>query len=487
MRPERRYQLVTSGVATCSVVLAILVANHPVSQRLLTSLPLGARLTPVVLAGERLARAVAVTTAVMVVALVPSFTRPRRVLDVITITGRQVVIGCFALAAIGYLDYTFRLPRTTFVLTALLLCSLPAVFVAINDRLFAGADRAVIVGDDRERIERSIDETDRPIAGYVSPPRRRTTDADVNADADANAESRSTAVPVTDGGALTDGGNAVNARIGDLRRLGELSQLSGVLRNYDVERAVLAFGAPDRTAFFRALAACHSHGVSVTAHRECAESVLTKDEHSDFVDIDLEPWHWTNHVLKTLFDKAFALAGLLVLAPLMLAIAVAIKLDSPGPVLYSQDRTTTFGETFRLYKFRSMVTDAETEGGARLSDEDDGDIDPRVTRIGRVLRRTHLDELPQLLSILYGKMSVVGPRPERPELDTDINSNIAEWRKRWFVKPGLTGLAQVNEVSSTNPELKLHYDIEYIRHQSFGLDVRIVGRQIQTVLLDLLS
>ena len=477
MRPERRYQLVTSGVATCSVVLAILVANHPVSQRLLTSLPLGARLTPVVLAGEALARAVAVTTAVMVVALVPSFARPRRVLDVITITGRQVVIGCFALAAIGYLDYTFRLPRTTFVLTALLLCSLPAVFVAINDRLFAGADRAVIVGDDRERIERSIDETDRPIAGYVSPPRRRTTDADVNADA----ESRSTAVPVTDGGALTDGGNAVNARIGDLRHLGELSQLSGVLRNYDVERAVLAFGAPDRTAFFRALAACHSHGVSVTAHRECAESVLTKDEHSDFVDIDLEPWHWTNHILKTLFDKAFALAGLLVLAPLMIAIAVAIKLDSPGPVLYSQDRTTTFGETFRLYKFRTMTP---RSGDATPVDDEEN---VHITRVGRLLRRTHLDEIPQLYSILAGDMSTVGPRAAWiEEEERFLEAREGQWRKRWFVKPGLTGLAQVNEVSSTNPELKLHYDIEYIRHQSFGLDVKIVSRQIRTVLMDLL-
>ena len=481
MRPERRYQLVTSGVATCSVVLAILVANHPVSQRLLTSLPLGARLTPVVLAGEALARAVAVTTAVMVVALVPSFTRPRRVLDVITITGRQVVIGCFALAAIGYLDYTFRLPRTTFVLTALLLCSLPAVFVAINDRLFAGADRAVIVGDDRERIERSIDETDRPIAGYVSPPRRRTTDADVNADADANAESRSTAVPVTDGGALTDGGNAVNARIGDLRRLGELSQLSGVLRNYDVERAVLAFGAPDRTAFFRALAACHSHGVSVTAHRECAESVLIKGGHSDFVDIDLEPWHWTSHILKTLFDKAFALAGLLVLAPLMIAIAVAIKLDSPGPVLYSQDRTTMFGETFRLYKFRTMTP----RSGDTTPVDDEENV--HITRVGRLLRRTHLDEIPQLYSILAGDMSAVGPRAAWIEEEEQfLEAREGQWRKRWFVKPGLTGLAQVNEVSSTNPELKLHYDIEYIRHQSFGLDVKIVSRQIRTVLMDLL-
>jgi lipopolysaccharide/colanic/teichoic acid biosynthesis glycosyltransferase len=100
------------------------------------------------------------------------------------------------------------------------------------------------------------------------------------------------------------------------------------------------------------------------------------------------------------------------------------------------------------------------------------------------LRRTHLDELPQLLSILTGDMSVVGPRPERPAIDAEIDAAVAGWPRRWFVKPGLTGLAQVNDVSSVNPELKLRYDVEYIRRRSFALDVRIVLGQLRTVLTD---
>jgi lipopolysaccharide/colanic/teichoic acid biosynthesis glycosyltransferase len=165
----------------------------------------------------------------------------------------------------------------------------------------------------------------------------------------------------------------------------------------------------------------------------------------------------------------------------MIAIAVAIKLDSPGPVLYSQDRTTTFGETFRLYKFRTMTP----RSGDTTPVDDEENV--HITRVGRLLRRTHLDEIPQLYSILAGDMSAVGPRAAWIEEEEQfLEAREGQWRKRWFVKPGLTGLAQVNEVSSTNPELKLHYDIEYIRHQSFGLDVKIVSRQIRTVLMDLL-
>uniref|UniRef100_UPI003EBFF86D sugar transferase n=1 Tax=Halobaculum sp. EA56 TaxID=3421648 RepID=UPI003EBFF86D len=149
-----------------------------------------------------------------------------------------------------------------------------------------------------------------------------------------------------------------------------------------------------------------------------------------------------------------------------------------GSVLYKQERTAVFGETFDVYKFRSMVENAEAETGATISDEDDGGIDPRVTDVGRVLRRTHLDEIPQLWSVLRGDMSVVGPRPERPELDSDIQTGVVEWQKRWFVKPGLTGPAQVSGVTGVEPREKLRYDIEYVRDQSFGYDMKLVTRQV---------
>jgi lipopolysaccharide/colanic/teichoic acid biosynthesis glycosyltransferase len=134
-----------------------------------------------------------------------------------------------------------------------------------------------------------------------------------------------------------------------------------------------------------------------------------------------------------------------------------------------------------------MVTNAE-EKGAKLSDEDTGGIDPRVTRVGRILRQTHLDEIPQLQSILRGHMSVVGPRPERPQLDQDMKLDAAEWRSRWFVKPGLTGLAQIKNATGNQPAKKLRYDIEYNRRQSFRFDLKIIFRQfwyIGTVVLPL--
>jgi lipopolysaccharide/colanic/teichoic acid biosynthesis glycosyltransferase len=136
-------------------------------------------------------------------------------------------------------------------------------------------------------------------------------------------------------------------------------------------------------------------------------------------------------------------------------------------MLYSQERTAAFGDTFTVAKFRSMVPNAEEKSGAKLSEEDDGEVDPRVTRVGRVLRQTHLDEFPQLWSILLGDMSVVGPRPERPGLDQDMEMTAAEWRNRWFVKPGLTGLAQIHGATGFDPEEKLRYDVEYIRKQGF--------------------
>jgi lipopolysaccharide/colanic/teichoic acid biosynthesis glycosyltransferase len=172
-------------------------------------------------------------------------------------------------------------------------------------------------------------------------------------------------------------------------------------------------------------------------------------------------------MLKRAFDVVFAAGGLLILTPVIVMIAVAIKIDSPGPLLYQQHRTATFGETFSIYKFRSMIPDAEAETGVKLSEEDTGGIDPRVTQVGRFLRATHLDEIPQLWSILRGDMSVVGPRPERPEIDTRIKATKIDWSKRWFIKPGLTGLAQINDATGHEPRAKLRYDIQYVREQSF--------------------
>jgi len=212
------------------------------------------------------------------------------------------------------------------------------------------------------------------------------------------------------------------------------------------------------------------------------DSVLTAaGDVGELVDIDIEPWDIQDYVLKRVFDVAFSAVGLIALSPVIAAIAVGIKLDDGGSILYRQERTAVFGETFDVYKFRSMVENAEDATGAKISEEDAGGVDDRVTKMGRVLRQTHLDEIPQLWSVLKGDMSVVGPRPERPSIDADIQTGVTDWRKRWFVKPGLTGLAQVNDVTGANPDEKLRYDLQYVKSQSFSYDLKLVVRQIWMV------
>jgi lipopolysaccharide/colanic/teichoic acid biosynthesis glycosyltransferase len=134
-----------------------------------------------------------------------------------------------------------------------------------------------------------------------------------------------------------------------------------------------------------------------------------------------------------------------------------------------------------------MVENAEAETGVTISEEDAGGVDPRVTRVGRILRRTHLDEVPQLWSVLVGDMSVVGPRPAQTAIEHEFESGVPQWPKRWFVKPGLTGLAQIRGVTGHEPAEKLRNDLEYIRRQSLSFDVRIVVREISDVLSDLVG
>jgi lipopolysaccharide/colanic/teichoic acid biosynthesis glycosyltransferase len=274
---------------------------------------------------------------------------------------------------------------------------------------------------------------------------------------------------------VTDGGTV------ELERLGGLSRIEDVLVEYDVDTVVLAFEHTDRAEFFGALDACYEHGIAAKVHRDHADAVLTAEgDFGTLVDVQVEPWDIQDYVFKRGFDVAFAGLALLVLSPIIALIALAIKLEGNGPVLFSQDRTYLLGETFTVYKFRTLKPDPEGEVGTTF----DGD---RETPLGNFLRATHLDEIPQLWSILSGGMSVVGPRPAQTELEDDFEAETAQWRKRWFVKPGLTGLAQINDANSQNPREKIKYDLQYIRNQGFWYDLRIVVRQLWKVFEDVLS
>lgn len=185
--------------------------------------------------------------------------------------------------------------------------------------------------------------------------------------------------------------------------------------------------------------------------------------------------------IKRAIDLVLAVIVAIVFIALLPIVALLIRLDSSGPVFYSQQRVGQGGKLFRIYKFRSMVTDAEKTTGAVFSQKGD----PRVTRFGRFMRKTRLDELPQVLNVLRGEMSFVGPRPERPEHIARLTAKIPFYRTRLLVRPGLTGWAQVRYSYGATDEdalVKLEYDLYYIRHQSLLLDVNILLRTIGKVL-----
>ena len=187
-------------------------------------------------------------------------------------------------------------------------------------------------------------------------------------------------------------------------------------------------------------------------------------------------------VFKRGMDVLAALIGLMILAPVIALVAIAVRLTSSGPALYRQRRVGYNGRVFVIHKFRSMRVDAEAVTGAVWSVEND----PRVTPIGRFLRRTRLDEVPQLWNVLVGDMSIVGPRPERPEFVADLTAQIPFYGQRHVVRPGLTGWAQVRHSYGSSVEdalQKLQYDLFYIKHLSIALDMFICLETLKTVLV----
>jgi exopolysaccharide biosynthesis polyprenyl glycosylphosphotransferase len=184
---------------------------------------------------------------------------------------------------------------------------------------------------------------------------------------------------------------------------------------------------------------------------------------------------------KRLLDLVLATVGLVVSAPFLLLVALAIRLDSSGPVFYRQIRSGRAGKPFTIVKFRTMIENAEQDGRARWATKDDD----RITRVGRFLRKTRLDELPQLVNVLRGEMSIVGPRPERPEFIGMLEQEVPFYRTRLMAKPGLTGWAQVQYSygsSVLDALIKLQYDFYYINHWSLWLDLYIIYRTIGVAL-----
>ncbi|CUB08996.1 Putative undecaprenyl-phosphate N-acetylgalactosaminyl 1-phosphate transferase [Bacillus cereus] len=181
--------------------------------------------------------------------------------------------------------------------------------------------------------------------------------------------------------------------------------------------------------------------------------------------------------IKYLLDFMFSLIGLIVLMPVILIFSILIILESPGSPFYLQERLGLNGKRFKVIKLRSMRNDAE-KNGAKWAEKND----PRVTKIGLFIRKTRIDELPQLFNILKGDMSLVGPRPERPIFTEKFERDIPGFKKRLEVKPGLTGWAQVNGGYEITPREKLNLDVYYINHASIILDFKIIIKTVRVVI-----
>jgi len=259
MAARWRYRVTSVAGTAVLAAVAVWIANLTAVQEAFSLVPYFGRPAPAVLSNGELSGAISTTLAVSLAAMWPVFKpRPRRILDTILLAQKRVLLAIVGLAALGYYNYSFRLPRSTLMITtAVLLVVLPAWMVSIRRRPSARS-RAVIVGDDPEAVAAILDSTDVPILGYVSPPSSYATD-----------EHYEMGAPE-----MTDGGAAVS-RLDELPNLGGLSRLDEVFIDHDVDTALLAFTGIDREDFLGTLAECYEHGVTAQVHRDHADSVLT--------------------------------------------------------------------------------------------------------------------------------------------------------------------------------------------------------------------
>ena len=201
------------------------------------------------------------------------------------------------------------------------------------------------------------------------------------------------------------------------------------------------------------------------------------EEHINSIDYDIVKGGSLFNAYQRIMDIVLCLIALIIGIPLMVIFGVLIKIEDNGPAVYKQERVGKGGKCFYLYKLRSMRTDAE-KFGAQWAEKDD----PRMTKVGKFIRKTRIDEIPQLFNILRGDMGIIGPRPERPMFTVQFDEEIPGFINRLSVKPGLTGWAQVNGGYEATPAEKLEDDLYYIKNRSFLLDMKIIFKTVGVVL-----
>ncbi len=275
----------------------------------------------------------------------------------------------------------------------------------------------------------------------------------------------------------------IEASMTGLRVLGSRADIERIVHEYEVDEVIIAYAPTWQQRLAEALVRNGHRGVKVKVVPSVVEVVLngpTTSRVGDIPVVDITPRLPSKQLLavKRVFDVVFACTALLLSFPLLLLSALAIKLTSPGPIIYKQERVGKDGRRFYIFKLRTMVADAEKKTGPVLANKDD----PRITTVGKVLRATKMDEVPQFLNVLLGHMSVVGPRPERPNFVEQYKEHIPHYDERHLIRPGITGWAQVMGGYHTSVYEKLRYDLMYLYHMSLWLDLRIILLTVWAIL-----
>ena len=268
--------------------------------------------------------------------------------------------------------------------------------------------------------------------------------------------------------------------------MGSLNEIENLIDNFEAREIIIALEKDDHDILIQLIAKCDQKNVGIKIVPDLYEILSGQAKTSQIYGmplIDIMPQlmpEWEKKLKRTL-DIFISLLILIITFPFCLLIAAAIKIDSKGPVFFSQERCGQNGKIFTMIKFRSMVKDAEKMSGPVWSQKDD----PRITKVGKTLRRLRIDEIPQMLNVLKGEMSFVGPRPERPFFVEKLAAEIPYYKRRLKVRPGITGWAQVKhkyDETLEDVKIKLKYDLFYIENMSLRMDFKIIFRTIYVVL-----
>ena len=268
--------------------------------------------------------------------------------------------------------------------------------------------------------------------------------------------------------------------------LGNEKDIKAIISKNPVSDIVIALDNMDHEHVMKLISTINGAPVSIKIVPDLYEVVsgLARTEQISgvpLIEVNFQESSWSSSGMKRLFDLIFSFLLLIVLSPFFVFVGILIKITSKGPIIYSQERLGYMGKPYWIYKFRSMIVNAEEKSGPVWASDDD----PRVTPFGRILRKFRIDELPQLINVFLGQMSLIGPRPERPYFTEKLKEKFPLYERRFRVRPGITGWSQIKHPSDLEEDdvrQKLRYDFYYIENLSLNLDLKILISTIVVVL-----